>query len=380
MLVCHGGRFACVKWNRKGVFGNAFERGWAMKVANSNIMLSCRQIYEARHEKTESLRVSISSRRAQVPLDDVVDLPVVSSELSKRTTSANPSSLEVPSSEENDQSLRIRLVETLVKMLTGKEIKIVPLSLKDMTSAEDGCCEEARNKQAAESPERREGLLWEVAYDSTETFSESEELLLSAEGTIETTDGSTFAFKLSFSLSRSFAMEQSYRLRAGNAPLYDPLVVDFQGGTIRFGDTVIPFDLEGDGILESLPFVSQGSGFLALDKNEDGRINDGRELFGPTTGDGFSELALHDNDGNGWIDEADAVFRRLRLWVKTQTGEDVLLKLSDVGIAAISLSRVTAPFHFKDENGELQGAMRQAGVFVRDNQSVGLIVQLDVVV
>lgn len=58
------------------------------------------------------------------------------------------------------------------------------------------------------------------------------------------------------------------------------------------------FDLDSDGREDLISFVRPGSGFLALDLNGDGRVNDGRELFGPATGDGFAELARYDQDGN----------------------------------------------------------------------------------
>ncbi|MEJ5348428.1 MAG: hypothetical protein WHS46_07040 [Desulfosoma sp.] len=93
-------------------------------------------------------------------------------------------------------------------------------------------------------------------------------------------------------------------------------MVNFQNGTIQFGDNASPFDLDGHGLVESLPFVSKGKDFLALNKNDDGPTNEGLELFGPKTGNDFSELAFSDVDGNGWIDEAYAVFRRLRQWVR----------------------------------------------------------------
>lgn len=83
-------------------------------------------------------------------------------------------------------------------------------------------------------------------------------------------------------------------------------------------------DLDADGMEDQISFVLPGSGFLALDLNGDGRINDGRELFGPETGDGFAELARYDEDGNQWIDENDPVFERLRIWTKDAEGRDVL--------------------------------------------------------
>ena len=57
-------------------------------------------------------------------------------------------------------------------------------------------------------------------------------------------------------------------------------------------DMKFKFDIDSDGKVDEISFVGKSSGFLALDKNEDGKINDGSELFGTKSGDGFSDLAL----------------------------------------------------------------------------------------
>lgn len=78
------------------------------------------------------------------------------------------------------------------------------------------------------------------------------------------------------------------------------------------------FDLDCDGKEEEISSLGKGSGFLALDKNGDGIINDGTELFGTKSGDGFADLAEYDEDGNGWIDEDDGIFSQLRIWTKNE--------------------------------------------------------------
>ena len=61
-------------------------------------------------------------------------------------------------------------------------------------------------------------------------------------------------------------------------------------------DQTFYFDLDADGKEEEIS-VLNGSGYLALDKNGDGTINDGSELFGTRNGDGFADLAQYDEDG-----------------------------------------------------------------------------------
>src|SRR6185369_7094398 len=111
-------------------------------------------------------------------------------------------------------------------------------------------------------------------------------------------------------MSREF---QSSSVITESAQSTDPLVVNFGGAPARISEARVAFDLDGDGHAEQISFVAAGSGFLAVDRNGDGKVNDGTELFGPRTGNAFQELASYDVDGNGWIDQGDPVFGQLRV-------------------------------------------------------------------
>ena len=105
-------------------------------------------------------------------------------------------------------------------------------------------------------------------------------------------------------MSRSF--QASYKTYSESTyVLCDPLVFNFEGNTADITDQKFMFDLDCDGKEEEISSLGKGSGFLALDKNGDGIVNDGTELFGTKSGDGFADLAEYDEDGNGWIDEDD---------------------------------------------------------------------------
>ncbi|WP_108649653.1 hypothetical protein [Dongshaea marina] len=97
------------------------------------------------------------------------------------------------------------------------------------------------------------------------------------------------------------------------------------------------FDLDADGEQDWVPSLAAGSAFVALDRNHNQRIDNGNELFGPRSGDGFSELAMHDDNRDGKIDAEDSVYARLKIW--RPGGE--LLALADVGVHSISLQAVT---------------------------------------
>lgn len=121
----------------------------------------------------------------------------------------------------------------------------------------------------------------------------------------------------------------------------DPLVLDLggQGITTTGVAAGVDFDLNGDGRLERMSTVSGDSWFLALDWDANGRIDDGRELFGDQNGaeHGFAELARHDTNGDARLDAQDAVFEHLRLVQLGAGGSQTSQTLDEAGVTAIEL-------------------------------------------
>ena len=126
--------------------------------------------------------------------------------------------------------------------------------------------------------------------------------------------------------------------------------------------------------------LGRGSGFLALDKNEDGKINDGSELFGTKSGNGFADLKEYDSDGNGWIDENDEIFGKLKVWCKNDDGEDILMDLKEADIGAIYLGSQSTEFTLNGYDAATDGVLRSTGLFLRESGSVGTVQHVDVAV
>lgn len=125
----------------------------------------------------------------------------------------------------------------------------------------------------------------------------------------------------------------------------DPLVLDLDGNGIETTTAAAGhrFDLLGTGRAVQAATAAGADGFLALDRNGNGVIDDGRELFGDQHGasDGFAELSLFDANADGAIDAADPVFAQLAVFQDSnrngQTDFGELLSLTDHRVAAILL-------------------------------------------
>lgn len=136
--------------------------------------------------------------------------------------------------------------------------------------------------------------------------------------------------------------ELNLELQINPAPQQtDPLALDLAGNgfsTRGLGDS-ISFDLNGDGQKERISAPSGDDALLALDRNHNGRIDDGRELFGDQNGasNGFAELSKYDDNHDGRIDLQDSVFGHLSLLRFDQQGRQHSQSLSDAGVSAINL-------------------------------------------
>ncbi|MCR5399627.1 MAG: hypothetical protein K6E68_08880 [Lachnospiraceae bacterium] len=212
-------------------------------------------------------------------------------------------------------------------------------------------------------------------------FEETEELSYMSSGSITTEDGRSIDFSLSIGMSRSFSAHYREEFHDITA-MCDPLVLNFTGDIADLSDQKFYFDLDADGNEEEISTLLTGNGFLAFDKNGDGIINDGRELFGTRSGDGFADLAFYDSDSNGWIDENDGIYDKLKIWIKDADGNDILYSLRDKNVGAIYLDNVDTNYGRRsDITGDLNGAVRRSGIFLyEDGSGAGAISHLDMAV
>ncbi len=209
----------------------------------------------------------------------------------------------------------------------------------------------------------------------SEASYEQEQLAFVANGQVTTADGREITFDLGFALNYQ-KLQLSERLTS-SAALKDPLVLNLEGLVPGFSSARFEFDLDADGSSESLTQLANNSAFLALDRNGNGQIDDGNELFGARSGNGFAELAALDEDGNGILDEGDSGFASLRLY----RSDTALLTLGDQKIGAIFLNAAATPFmHLGGDQGaqgESPAVLRQTGIYLTEDGKAGTLQQID---
>lgn len=232
---------------------------------------------------------------------------------------------------------------------------------------------------------------------------EEEATSFSGQGIAKTEDGREIDFNVDFSLSRRLTKAAGISMPSA-VNFIDPLVINVGSDVTSISDQSFFFDLDCDGVEEKVAGLGAGSGFLTYDRNGDGVVNDGSELFGTKSGDGFADLAEFDSDGNGWIDENDEAYGKLQVWLRDEDGTDRLLSLQEADVGAIFLGSVATEFTeyqgqgvngYKPDSEEGQSVevrnaftpvaagltvaamMRASGLFLKESGGVGTMHQID---
>jgi hypothetical protein len=319
-----------------------------MKIQGSQVELRAAHAEQRQHRVERQLQVSIT-RAPPPPVADAA-APAASA------TSA--------------LDAEVRYFQLLIEMLSGRAVRVATIATDASATGEpaDGA------PAASPAP----SLQIAVAQRTSEHYSEAEASAFAADATVQTADGREMRVELSLLMQRRFESTTSVTVTSGERK--DPLLLNLAGNAPELGAVKYAFDLDADGTQEMVAMATGRSAFVALDRDDDGRINDGRELFGALTGDGFAELARHDDDGNGFIDAGDAVYARLLAFGKDARGADVLTPLSALGIGALYLGSVATPFSVNTAANETLAVVRSTGLWIGEDLSAGTLQQLDLVV
>ena len=211
-------------------------------------------------------------------------------------------------------------------------------------------------------------------------YTEAQALKFETNAIVKTED-KKIELDLNISLSRSFVEQVKVpQIDFNNiTKLWDPLILDISGALPSLSSKKFSFDIDIDGTNEQISMLARESAFLAFDKNENNNVDNGSELFGAKSGDGFEELRGYDNDKNGWIDENDNIYDKLKIWQKTENKSE-LIAIEEVGIGAIFLGDISTPFEIKSSSNELLGVMKKSSFFLFENGKSSLISQIDLAI
>lgn len=356
-----------------------------MIVTESNVTLASSSTASSKREVRESLRMWVGDTRPDFEnntgnnIDISVEGVLVSlSEAGKTALTSETQSSSMQALYDIDEAVesdpRTQLIKLIVEILTGKKVMLV--RAEDVAQSSDAAAAVSDATATASGQAQRAG--YGIEYDYHESYSESASMDFNASGVIRTADGKEVSFDLSLNMQHRYAEETSIRIREGDAKKIDPLILNFSGTAAQLTDQKFSFDLDANGTTEDISFI-QGGGFLTLDRNLDGMVNNGSELFGPATGNGFNELLTYDEDGNLWIDENDGIYQQLRIWTKNAEGKDALSSLKESNVGALYLGNVSSPFDIKNAQNALQGQVRASGVWLSEDGQANSLQQIDLV-
>ena len=359
-----------------------------MKIAASSLAFTSQHSTSLSLQRSESLRAWIGTSRPD--FEGAGQLAVVSPTPAISPAAYNAQAQDQSASPSGAQSINdalenanndpvLQLIRAMLEMLTGHNFQVFfDQVMRGRTTPGDPTLD--FTPPAAPAPQQGQAPKnagFGIEYDRHEIRTESEQTHFQAEGSIRTADGKEIRFQLRLSMQRRSSEETTLSLRAGDAPRKDPLVLNFGGSAAQLQSRRFSFDLAGDGQNVDMPMLTGNSGFLALDLNGNGKIDSGQELFGPSSGNGFAELARYDGDGNGWIDEGDPVFGKLRIWTPDGRAGEALSTLQDKQVGALFLGRLATPFEIRDASNQSLGAVRASGIYLGENGSVGTLQQID---
>ncbi|WP_293937924.1 hypothetical protein [Iodobacter sp.] len=212
-----------------------------------------------------------------------------------------------------------------------------------------------------------------LAIEHTKT---TESCNFNASGKVCLSDGNSRQFDVGYQNAQS-----SETTRIAGAEWFkikDPLVVDTGAATIKLSPQSVAFDLDNDGKTETMRLPDTGSGLLFLDRNHNGIADNGSELFGPQSGNGFSELAKLDDDHNGWIDEGDTAYKDLKLWQSGEPSRGRVQTLAEAGVGAMATQSAATEFSLREE-GNVLGQIRASSVWLGEHSGAGTVRQIDLV-
>ena len=345
-----------------------------MKIANAQVSMLSEHVAVTTQAVRTSMRAWIGPRPAGSEARRQ-DHPSVQISTAGRAAQAAEQQAAQRSSDPTDSDPRLALLRAMIERLTGHRIRVFDAGALQTEPPPSAASPSAQTTTATPADPG-----FGLEFDYHEVRSELEQTGFSAQGVVKTADGQTIGFQLDLTMARDYVERTDLSLRAGNTQAKDPLVINFDGNAAQLVDQRFSFDLNGDGSAEALPILAAGSGYLALDRNGNGSIDSGAELFGPATGSGFAELAALDSDHNNWIDQNDPAYAQLRVWTPDASGGGTIATLAEKQVGAVDLGNLATPFALKGTGNTQLGAVAATGLYLKEDGGAGTVQEVDLTI
>jgi len=314
--------------------------------------------------ENESFKVRHATESVKFWVENPVNKPTPAS--TQKSDFKDNAKNDTKSSGDAKLDLKIKLLEQILKEVYNSEFDTI---YADYSKANEKVNELNRSSNALEPD-------WRIKYQRQELLYENQSSKFNAEGKIKTSDGKQIDFSLQLNMEFNNLQISNQSLEISKQRK-DPMVINFDGKADLLDFEKFEFDLENNGLLYSIPFLKGGKGYLAIDNNKDGKVNNGSELIGALNGDAFAELKRMDYDNNNWIDEKDSAYSKLGTWEIHQNGYNRLTPLKQRGVEAIYLGNVVTNFYERNLANEKLGEIKKTSVFVNNNHQVRTTHQLD---
>jgi hypothetical protein len=278
------------------------------------------------------------------------------------------------------QDPKLAALIMLIERLTGRKIHLVRLA--DLAADPEAAAQQAGDRAAAavaaaqNTAAQPQQVGWGVDVHIEQIHQETESTGFSASGQVVTADGRSISFDYKLAMQRELSQTSTTDIQAGDAvKKVDPIALNLAGGPVALSSERSAFDINSDGTAEQVALPAAGTYFLALDRDGNGTIDNGSELFGPASGNGFTELKALDSNKNGWIDEGDAAYASLKLWSGADGG---LTSLDAAGVGALFVGKsASTQFDLRSATNETMGQVVSSSVYLRENGTPGALQQVD---
>ena len=348
-----------------------------MIIENSQVSLYSKTQFSFEHSQSTSIQLHYGQKNSVNENDTAVAL-----NLQETYSSITQNTRAVYNYEDNlspEDRIKKIMIEILLGRLHGDKTKTSMHPNKKSNVIKNSSLNSTNPYKIHQSNEKE---LKAIVFNTQEQYFQKQAVKFSSSVKIQTPTQS-FEMNLDLSFSQEFYESQSTQIIIGDKSFIDPLVINYDEDVNPFANISnlhFEFDLDNDGTTEMIPQLKRGAGFLALDKNENGKIDSGNELFGPSTNNGFTELALYDNDKNNWIDEKDAVFYKLKVYSIDENGNHSLVSLIDRNVGAIYLGDVQSGFKYQSAMDQTDAVQKSNGIFVKEDGSrLGVVNSIDIV-